>query len=346
MAANVFPSGRDAKIGRRALYLAHSTKRHLPLPHGDFLFGQPIVFVTPSGDLQLVWAEGKVGTFPNEWPSTWTTLWHASFRRGRWTTPERVAEGAWLHWDSRAKQVIIDENGQPHLVVNVAEAGRGEQAYHVTWDRTGWRRNGIGIAVSYPSLASLGAGRLVLAYVVGEQSSGATNQLYTRLSSDSGRTWTPPERVLASADTHAVYWTQLRALGDTVYLGWVSDQSAGATIWGLSRRILAAGAHAQPWTAPVRSPPLPGVLVGVTFALNGCGGADALADLLTPERGALVRRLRLRDGRIQILSRFSDAFATASLIDRAGDRMIEIWSALRAQKDAVQPFFRELSTCR
>lgn len=345
IAANVFPSGLNTPIGHRALYLAHSRRGLLPLPEGDLLFAYPLVHVTPDGALHLFWSEGPASATPHGWPYTLTSVWHATFASGRWTTPERVIGGTWLGWDSRAPQIATDDSGRVHLVVAAADSGRPEEIYHVMRDAAGWHRQGMGEHGGYPALASLPGGGLAMVLVMDDRN-GRSSGLYARLSADYGKTWSQPERVLPITDTSTVYKTQLRVVGDSLYLGWIGAQTEEGTIWSLSRRRVTREGPANAWTVPVRSEPLSGTLFSVTFAVNGCGSIRALAELLAPGMRAVVRELRVRDGRVVVEQPFGDTFTIAPLADRSGGRIIQLWNGLRAQQDSVQPFFREFSTCR
>jgi hypothetical protein len=345
IAANLFPRGMNTRIGHRALYLAHSRSGLLPLPEGDFLFAYPLVRSAPDGALHLFWSEGLESSAPQGWPYTFTAVWHATFERGRWTTPECVIRGNWLNWDSRAPQVVIDDSGRLHLVVAAADTGRPEEIYHLMRDATGWHRQGTGADGLYPALANLTGGRLVMVLVMSDPD-GKSSHLYSRWSDDSGRTWGQPARVLGNTDTSAVYHTQLRVGGDTLYLGWIGTQGKEGDVWSFSRRRVTRDGPGDAWSVPVRSPPIPGVLLTVTFALNGCGDIRALAELLTPRMEPVVRELRVQDNRIVVEHPLGDAFAIAPFTDRAGDRIIQLWNGVRTQGDSLQPFFRELPTCR
>ena len=179
-----------------------------------------------------------------------------------------------------------------------------------------------------------------MAFVVGG------NQLYSRASADYGGTWGPAVRVLDATDTSAAYKPQLRVVGDSLYLGWIGTHGTAGDVWGFSRRRVPRDGKAVTWAAPMRSPPLPGTLVSATFAVNGCGDIRAFAEIVSPRSEAVVRELMVRDGRVDVSRPFGDAFTIAPLTDRAGDRIIQLWNAVRAPIDSVQPFFREFSTCR
>lgn len=346
IAANLFPNGLNTPVGHRALYLAHSRSGLMALPEGDFLFAYPLVRYTPDGALHLFWSEGPASAALKGWPYIFTAVWHATFVGGRWTTPECVIRGIRIEWDSRAPQLVIDDSGRFHAVITATDSGKPEETYHLMRDAAGWHRQGMGMHVSYPALASLPGGRLVVVYVVGEQSSHASNQLYTESSSDYGRSWGHSTRVLAITDTAEVYQTQLRVEGDSLYLGWIGTQGKEGTSWSFSQGRITRGGVADSWTVPLRSPPLPGVLFTVTFAVNGCGDVRALAELLTPRMEPVVREIHAQCGRVVVEHPFGDAFAIAPLTDRSGDRIIQLWNAVRSQNDSIQPFFRELPTCR
>lgn len=193
--------------------------------------------------------------------------------------------------------------------------------------------------VSYPTLASLSRGRLVLAYVVGD------NQLHSRSSIDYGRTWTPSKRVLDPADTAHVNKPQLRVVNDSVYLGWTTGRTAEREFWNLSRRRAQRGDAADSWSPPVRSPPLPGVIFNVSFAVDGCGSVRGLTELYAQNLPAIIREVRARDGRMSVGTPLGEAVAFEPLIERSGDRIIQLWNGLSPQRDSLRPFFREFTTC-
>ena len=215
IAGNVFPFGLNAQVGHRALYLAHSRTGLLPLPEGDFLFGYPLVRASRDGALHLFWSEGPQSPMPDGWPYTLTEIWDATFEHGRWTTPELVIRGKWLSWESTAPQLVTDDSGRFHLVVTAADTGRPEETYHLMRDVAGWHRQGTGEHGLYPALASFPGGGLIMILVLND-SNAPSSGLYAKWSSDYGRTWGRPVRVLDGAYTSAVYKTQLRVVGDSL----------------------------------------------------------------------------------------------------------------------------------
>ena len=347
IAANVFPNGWNTRIGHRSLYLVHSRTGVLPLPDGDFLFAYPLVRATPDGALHLFWAEGPASPRASGWPYRFTAVWHAVFARGRWAAPERVISGKWLHWDSLSPQAVLDDSGRFHVVVTVADTGySGEHTYHLMRGDAGWQRQDTGIAGGYLALAILPGGRLVMVFVMGEQSSQAPNQLYTQSSGDLGRSWGPPVRVLAPADTSAAHFAKVRVVGDSIYLGWVGTESRDGTVWSLTRRRVQRDGLADTWAVPVRSPAILGALANVTFAVSGCGDITALAELLTPQMAPVVREIQLRGQSVTIRNTFVDSIEMAPLIERVGDRILRVWTGLNATKDSLQPFLREFAVCK
>ena len=347
IAANVFPSGWNTRIGHRCLYLVHSRTGVLPLPDGDFLFAYPLVRATPDGALHLFWAEGIESTRAGGWPYTFTAVWHAVFAGGRWAAPERVIGGKWLHWDSLSPQAVLDDSGRFHLVVTVADTGYGgEHTYHLMRGGAGWQRQDTGIAGSYLALAVLPGGRLVMVFVMGEQSSQALNQLYTQSSGDLGRSWGAPVRVLAPADTSAAHFPKVRVVGDSIYLGWVGTESRDGNVWSLTRRRVQGDGLAGTWADPVRSPAILGALANVTFAASGCGDVTALAELLTPQMAPVVREIQVRGQSVIVRKTFGDSIAMAPLIERVGDRIVRVWTGLNATNDSLQPSLREFAVCK
>ena len=131
-----------------------------------------------------------------------------------------------------------------------------------------------------------------------------------------------------------------------LYLGWVGAQAKEGTIWSLSTRQVTRDGLADAWTVPLRSPRRPGVLFNVTFAVYGCGNIRALADILTPRMEPGVREIEIRNGELAAEQTFGDAVAFASLIDRSGDHIIQLWTGVRTPKDSLQPLFREFAACK
>jgi hypothetical protein len=344
IAANVFPYGTNALVNHRALYLVHSRTGFLPLPDGDFLFAYPLVTSTPAGTLHLFWSEGPASLSPPGWPYTFTAIWHATYAHGRWNTPERVVRAAWLSWDSRAPQVVADDRGRLHMVLAAADSGRPDEIYHLMHDITGWHKQSTGEHGLYPALASLSRGRLMMVLVMSD-TNARSSQLYSRASYDYGKTWSRPARVLPSADTSAAFKTQLRVVGDSLYLSWIGEPTAEGEIWRLSRLKVTRDSFVDNWTSATRSPPFAGVLINVTFAEHGCGHIRALAELLTPAMQPVVRELRVLGDQVLVESPFGDAIAGAPFTDRKDNRIIQLWNGVRAAGDSVQPFFREFSMC-
>ena len=342
VAANLLPGGLDARFARRAFYLVHSLKGPLPMPDGDFLFMQPVVQFSGDGTLHLFWAEGSGRESAEGWPLTKTALWHASYVRDQWTSPERLLLGKWLYWEPRSSQVVTDDRGQLHLMVTAADTGmHGEHTYHLTQRASGWEKRDTGLHAHQIALTTLPGGRFVMAYVDGEPAGGASNQLYTVSSADEGTSWSPAVRVLALTDKAEVNWPQLRSVGDTMYLSWFGDAGSTETIWSLSQSTYSRGNLAASWSPPLRAA-LPGIVLSVTTAATGCGTVLAFAEMITPERRLMVHRLTVRDSRVTVEPSFT---ALAPLMERSRDRIIALWNAPNIPRRLLEPRFREFGTC-
>lgn len=337
VAANVFPDDTVSAIPRRALYLVNTRTGRMPIPEGDFLFAYPMPITTPDGTLHLFWAEGKTGPAPLNWPLNLVAVWHATFQGDRWSRPEAVAQGQYVSWQARAPQVVLDDEGHLHFVASLAGSAQGEGIVHFVLVDHFWRRHDTGIDEIYPSIASLGAGRMSLVTV--RTDAHGQNQLIERRSTDNGVTWSPPQRVLSDSDTGPAYKPLVRFAGDRLSLAWLGERSAKGSMWRVAHRL----ALDAIWGAPATLE-MSGVILNAPFATSRCGDAIALAEAIAPGGAPLIQRLVEEKGRITQRP-FGDSLSLAPAVVVSDDRMFEMWNRASLSGRGYEPVWRVTSLC-
>ncbi len=218
----------------------------LSAPPGAFTFVHPRTAVTQDGALHLVWAEPSVRA---DWDRAGDrrlvplgSLWHARWRNGRWSAPERIYRNARIKLEPVLSSALsVDGLGGLHLGFPAEDSAGMPRAVHVWQDGRGWHASEIRSRVPpvYVDVLPLRAGRTLMAYVAGQNVGGRdyTNALLVAASGDGGATWSPPRVVGASQHWPATEARLVASRDGAVHLVWLRGAMQGrAGLWHASSR--------------------------------------------------------------------------------------------------------------
>lgn len=199
-------------------------------PQGARFFINPIAAIDALGVPHVLWAEPGVTLHGENAVSSSRprSVWSASLRSGKWTTPNRVAVADWLTWSESGQSPAVQAaDGTIQFVVPAWSKRIG--LLHLTLTPNGWIAGHIPLAMpaAYAVLASRGED-LLLAYVSPVQGARDLNSLWFTRSTDSGRTWRPSVLVSRSGEKGAGP-PMIVSIENSIHLIWGQNLSGGLT---------------------------------------------------------------------------------------------------------------------
>lgn len=257
--------------------------RWISAPPGDFTFAYPRMAVDERRTLHVLWAEPALGdtsrtsTSPSRW--SFTSVWHAMLRDGRWSRPQAVYRGAGLNWEpGQVSPLFADGDGTLHVALAVIDDTGVSRILHLYGAATRWSHSVIPLhaPAAYVDMDVDSAANGVVAYALSHRDSLGwhTNTILVRRTGDGGRTWGDPIRVSLPEQGPGFEPRLARGRGDTLHLLWTQSDSANINattgLWHTR-----SGDGGATWTAPVRSP-----FAGMTHQLQAvadpCGGVHVV----------------------------------------------------------------------
>ncbi|HEX6751297.1 MAG TPA: sialidase family protein [Longimicrobium sp.] len=272
----------------------------LPAPPGDFTFVHPRAAVTPDGALHLVWAEPAMradwGRARDRRLVPLGSVWHAGWRSGRWSAPERIYRGARIKLEPVLSSALsVDASGGLHVGFPGEDAAGMPRAVHVWHDGRGWHASEIQSRVPpvYVDVLPLRAGRTLMAYVAGQNVGGRdyTNALLVAASSDGGATWSPPRTVGAPEHWPATEPRLVAGRDGAIHLVWLRGAMQGrAALWHASSRD-----GGRNWEE-MRELPLDGLPNGVQAVADARGAVHVVLTSYQQRRPELLHASWVRGG--------------------------------------------------
>jgi hypothetical protein len=220
VAANVYPI-KGTAVGERPVYLARVPGGVMRAPSGKFQFVYPKILAASNGRIHLVWAEFDSARHDVlDWVGgRKTTLWHAVFTDGGWSTPREILRASALEWGKAAGALTTDRSGALHVVVwawNPKTSG----VMHLREDSTDWLAEPIPYSSLSHETAIQALGDSILIAFVGDSfGSSDTTGVSVVLSPNRGVTWTSSTVIHRLAGRHADH-PEFIFNGKNSYLVW------------------------------------------------------------------------------------------------------------------------------
>lgn len=276
VAANVFPTDGSVPTDDRPIVIARVPGDTLPPPAGRFAFAYPKLVAGSDGALDLFWSEfARQPGQPISWSGVPSSLWHAEFRRGRWSEPEEIIHGKWVVL-REAGRIARTENGKFHIVIPAALNPGAMRLLHVAGSTGHWACDTIGSAITaYSSVAVLTGNRLLVAYagIVLDHGDAITGVFASR-SLDDGAHWETPQLIASSPSTDAeAHGVQLVTLPNDVELVWGVGRRGGV---GLSEIGSARSTDSGATWGRARITPVSPDARAFTASGTACGATTAL----------------------------------------------------------------------
>jgi len=268
IAANVFPATATEFSGEKRLAIVQVPGGMLPIPDGAFVFVHPHLVTDSEGTLHLVWAEpGTAGESTSSFMAPRVSLWHAAFRAGRWSTPNKVLSGRSLGWFGTGRPVIPGTAGRIHIVVTavlddgqivitylrLAENGSVEQESH-------WSGG------AYASITALRGDSVLVSFSTADALTPRRgSSTFVRVSGDGGRSWAEPAVITRSAERPGSP-PMVEQFGSEFHALWAEQRPGGSVVRGFI-----AASPLEPWRE-IESPlPLRGLPIRIVGAAARCG---------------------------------------------------------------------------
>lgn len=201
-------------------------------PPGPFWFVTPMASLDREGRLHLVWAEpdesveegvltrSRVSGLPLN------RVWHAVRDQGRWTEPQSIYQSRRrMSWRRGVIDIDADVAGTIRVVLS-----ESDRLVHLQGRGDDWQVQSIPVFLGgQPSLATVSARRLLIAYSGGEPGrSGRANDLLIVKSDDGGITWSNPQLVHRPKEERVQHVHALAGADGRVHLVW--EETAGGSL--------------------------------------------------------------------------------------------------------------------
>jgi hypothetical protein len=333
IAANDLPKEPDQFRGNRHLRLVRDPGGEMPLPAGAFQFAFPQIGSDRIGGIHLVWGEfsdttGSIAA----WMTLPTSLWHAVFRDGRWSNPQRLLQGRTLSWAANGRPFVIDSAGRAHIVVPMTAPSGGFSVAYLRLNAAGTVEQEVHFpGAGYASLTRLTEDSLLIAYSTADSlTPPGGSAIMTRLSKNGGHTW-DSATVVDRPRVRNVSSPLVEFANGTLYALWI--QAPAPANPKVTVRAFSARRSDASWTE------LPPVAIdGAPFrflsAKARCGGFAAIVETVggSPADPRLkLTELRVHDARLVAIELFPQLMHAGSVGIAADDDHLHLmFSAARA----------------
>ena len=255
----------------------------MPLPAGRFFFFLPKLFVDSRQRMHMFWGEPADTLLPNMGMPMIVSLWHSSYERGRWSSPEKVfyVEGQWFAWEDQMQVAGVDGRGGLHVAFPASQGG--VPFMYVRRDPRGqWSVRQIAPFAVYGSITAWDESVVAVSYVVLDtagpvRGTRSSYSLVTMLSRDGGETWAQPVRVpVASAPL--VRSPVITMANGIVHLAWVSKAAGAPGDGNIQHATISAKDFARgssEWRIWPEVTLRSGAHLRFTFSVSRCGSSMA-----------------------------------------------------------------------
>ncbi|HZS61014.1 MAG TPA: sialidase family protein [Gemmatimonadaceae bacterium] len=304
---------------------------------GDFLFGYPRAAVDAQGVMHVVWAEPDTSdrrglNVLNLVRARFTTLWHASFREGRWTAPAIIYRAQRLRWAPMfASDLVATSSGM--LVLALAADPEGDRPGVIAYLQLrgdAWSVRELSLATRahiYVDVATAGANLAVVAYVAANpaiETLQSSNTVFVVRSVDGGETWSSPAPVSRPGQGLAYLPRIVVDASNTLHLMWVAGESGKLAV---SAMLHLTSTDGSLWTDSP-SLPLSGLIVQSQAVVDKCNTIHVLITRLANGRPGLqhVRFVPGHDPSAESLFPDWTGSALSPLID--ANRLRLVWEGV------------------
>jgi len=349
VAGNHFPSDVDRVAARRRLVIARSPGGMLPIPDGSFDFAFPQLVRDARGTLHLVWAEfaDSSGSLA-AWMSPPTSLWHSSFRNGRWSTPRKIFAGRRLNWSGDGRAVTSDAAGNIHIVAPALPTDGPFAVVHLRIEPNGAvTERALTPGASHASITRLSRDSLVIASSTSDSlTPKGGSSILLRVSPDGGRSWAEPLAIVRSERRNASppLVEPTPAGLDAVWIEESRTPSGGRVL-----RRFSARSPSAPWHEKTPAVSVDGTPVRLVSAA-ACGAYALIVETLGGSMNDPTIRLvaiGVRDDRVEVtplLPELDGAMAVGVGAEREGFRLV--FSAVRHGELRAVPATTTGRVCR
>lgn len=287
--------GADATKQRELLRLTPlntglaADDRRIVLPQGHGAAQYPVLVSLEAGGLAALWGErgaGQSGDTSDSGQAQVTRLFSAVLSGKQWGPVQELARADGFRWNSTSISKTLEAGkGVVHLAVAGYHRFQPGFVLLLTLEKGEWRKREISLRseAAYVDLDVSGP-EMLLGYVAPVVGDGRdVNSLWLMRSSDSGRSWSPPQLIRRSGALPA---RDLRVFGGPSGETTLIWRQASAKLQPEAFWVMRSSRTSARWSAPTRwqPPSAAGRLLDALVAPNGdidliiaMGNRDALA---------------------------------------------------------------------
>lgn len=200
---------------------------------GHFVFGYPMAALDRAGVLHVIWGEPDTSDHRD---LSYRTLWHATYAKGKWSTPVPIYHAARILWGPIWTSDLVSDTDGDLAVAFTADPApdRAQVLSYLTWHDGAWSVRELSPATEgemYVDMATNDAKHVTIVYVVPSPAADdihrTSNALFAVRSNDGGETWSTPAPV-SRVDQGLAYKPRVVVDGrGTTHVIWVAGNGTG-----------------------------------------------------------------------------------------------------------------------